>query len=208
MTEPTKKKETMTDNNIEATSEAVADATELPIIDPFEGLDEEALKAKAARALLIAEGVDPDAATEEDIERIAEVTADRMLAVDSEELSDSQKEFKTEREHAAIVHLIAEGVRAQFLNEYALFEDNKGRETKYKAGFQDGVLAALNTIYTKLINMLPEGYLEEYQAFLKQQASDSETEPVLPNEENADANPTEGETNDGADTPAPVGEEG
>jgi hypothetical protein len=166
------------------------EATEL--LDPLATVSDEELQAKAARALLIAEGVDPDAVTSEDIERIADVTAERMLLVGPDELSEEQKAFKSEREHSAIVHLIAEGIRVQFANEYRLREANSNRNTKYKAGFQDGVLGALNSVYTKLINMLPEGYLEEYQAFI---------------ESNAVTDAEEGETHVTADTDAPVSSE-
>ena len=91
---------------------------------------------------------------EELLKRTAELTAEQMLDTDNSTLTNEQIAYKTEWRDAIIVQVIAEGVRKNF-RDMLVGQENG---TVKKGVFNRGYMQALNDLYGKLMNIVPDEF--------------------------------------------------
>jgi hypothetical protein len=139
---------TLTDNN------NTPDAVE-PIADEAE-LKRYIVEQELLRSIKDAADASGDVleSEEELLKRTAELTAQQMLDTDNSDLTPEQIGYKTEWRDAIIVQVIAEGVKKNFLDMLA--EQKKG--TLKKGVYNKGYMQALNDLYNKLMNIVPEEF--------------------------------------------------
>lgn len=141
----------MTDNN---NNEANLDAVE-PITDEVElqkYLTEQEL-LRSTKEALEAQGETVESA-EDLLKKTAELTAEQMLSVDDSQLKPEQIAMKAEWRDAVLVMVIAEGVKKNF---HDLLSD-QGKGKAKNNNFTKGYMQALNDLYTKLMNIVPEEF--------------------------------------------------
>lgn len=93
---------------------------------------------------------------EEALKKTAELTAEQMLSVDDELLTQEQRAMKTEWRDSIIVMVIAEGVKKRWNDMLTGQGNGTVKNTKYNQGYMD----SLNDLYKNLMNIVPEEYLK------------------------------------------------